>query len=206
MTEHFDEKAATWDDDPVRVQRAATVADQMLERITLTEAGHVLDFGSGTGLLGFNFLDRASSVTFADPSDEMLKQVEAKLRAGGHENGRTHRLGGDDDTLPRRYGAIVSLMTLHHVDDPDATLAFLRDHLEPGGWLAVCDLDTEDGSFHDGSFSGDVHHGFDRDALIARVEALGMVDARTSTAWVMRKEGPDGPCEYPLFLLTARVG
>ena len=206
MTEHFDEKAATWDDDPVRVQRAANVADQMLERITLTEAGHVLDFGSGTGLLGFNFLDRAASVTFADPSDEMLKQVEAKLRAGGHEHGRTHRLGGDADTLPRRYDAIVSLMTLHHVDDPDATLAFLRDHLEPGGWLAVCDLDTEDGSFHDGSFTGDVHHGFDRGALIARVEALGMVDAQTSTAWVMRKEGPEGPGEYPLFLLTARVG
>lgn len=200
--EHFDEKAATWDD-PARTTRAAAVAERILQRVPMGPDSHVLDFGSGTGLLGFHLLPRAGSVTFADPSEGMLAQVEAKLEGLEHGTGRTHLFDPERPALPRAYDAVVSLMTLHHVHDPAATLAFLVEHLEPGGWLAVCDLDREDGSFHD---EGDlrVHHGFDRDALAAKLRELGLEEVETSTAWVMTKDGPDGPREYPLFLLTAR--
>lgn len=201
-TPHFDQKAATWDDDPIRVERAATVAAQMLERIDVDARSRVLDFGSGTGLLGVNFLSKAASVTFADPSEGMLEEVRAKLHAGGHRASRVHRFDPADPSLPGRYHAIVSLMTLHHVEDPGDTLAFLVEHMEPGGWLAVCDLDTEDGSFHDGEDAGPVHHGFDRDELSALVASLGLIRIQTSTAWVMRREDTSGR-EYPLFLLTA---
>lgn len=201
-TGHFDQKAATWDDDPVRVERAATVAAQMLERIDIDPRSHVLDFGSGTGLLGVNFLSRAASVTFADPSEAMLEQVQAKLHDGGHESARVHRFDPAAPSLPGRYAAIVSLMTLHHVKEPAETLAFLVEHLEPGGWLAVCDLDTEDGSFHEGEDAGPVHHGFDRNELSTRVAALGLTRVQTSTAWVMRRDDASAR-EYPLFLLTA---
>lgn len=199
----FDAKAATWDQDPVRRERAAAVARQIRERIVLSPERHLLDFGAGTGLLGFHFLAHAASVTFADTSDAMLEQVEAKLRAGGHTGGRTVRLDPATGGFPGRYGAIVSLMALHHVPDPGATLALLAGHLDPGGWLALCDLDTEDGSFHDDPHTR-THHGFDRRWLEDTVEGLGLDQVATSTAWVMHKETRSGRRDYPLFLLTAR--
>lgn len=199
----FDARAATWDDDPVRRERAAAVAARIMERIDLPDGCHLLDFGSGTGLLGFHFLGHAASVTFADPSEGMLAQVASKLRAAGHGGGRTLRLDPGGSSLPGNYGAIVSLMTLHHVPRPEATLALLAEHLEPGGWLALCDLDREDGTFHDDP-DAQVHHGFERGWLVARAEELGLERVATSTAWVMRKEGPGGTREYPLFLFTAR--
>ena len=204
MTDHFDQKAATWDEDPTRAARAVDVARQIRERVPLTDDMDVLDFGSGTGLLVFQLLPHVASVTFADPSEGMLLQVEAKLRAGGHEGGHTLRLGAGDPGFPRHYDAIVSLMTLHHVADPTAVLTSLAEHLRPGGWLAVCDLDAEDGTFHEDDPHADVHHGFERHQLTVHLEGLGLEEVRTSTAFVMRRERADGVRSYPLFLLTGR--
>jgi 2-polyprenyl-3-methyl-5-hydroxy-6-metoxy-1,4-benzoquinol methylase len=94
-------------------------------------------------------------------------------------------------------------MALHHVPDPPAVIRMLTDHLRPGGWIALCDLDAEDGTFHDDPHA-EVHHGFDRPALVSLVEGLGLQRIRTSTAWLMRLERPEGEREYPLFLLTAQ--
>jgi len=71
--------------------------------------------------------------------------------------------------------------------------------LNPGGWLCICDLDAEDGSFHtDGST--DIYLGFERSALKKQVEATGFGEVRFSTPYVIQKNGR----EYPLFLLTAQ--
>lgn len=203
MTEAFDDKAATWDDDPIRVSRAAEVASQISEVIAPSRDMHLLDFGSGTGLLGFALLPAVDRVTFADPSEGMLTQVVAKLRERGDTRGSVYRLDPSAPTLPERYDAIVSLMTLHHVPDTAAVVRLLADHLRPGGWLALCDLDLEDGSFHD-HHTTDVHHGFDRTELVALTERAGLEQVRVRTAFTMRKEKGDGVREYPLFLLTAR--
>ncbi|MEJ2205248.1 MAG: class I SAM-dependent methyltransferase, partial [Gemmatimonadota bacterium] len=92
MSHEFDQKAGTWDDDPGRAARAAEVARLIVARIPLRPEMHALDFGSGTGLLGFHLLSQVASVTFADPSEGMLREVERKLRAKGHRNGRTLRI------------------------------------------------------------------------------------------------------------------
>lgn len=92
---------------------------------------------------------------------------------------------------------------MHHVDDPAATLRFLASHVEPGGWLAVSDLDTEDGTFHGHPHPG-VHKGFDRAVLVAQLQGLGFVRVRAVTAHVVRKERPEGIREYPIFLLVGQ--
>ena len=204
MSKHFDEKAGSWDQDPVRVARAAEIAARIQDRVDLPDGARVLDYGCGTGLLGFHFLARGA-VTFADASPGMLREVEAKLEAGGHTAGRTVLLDPGHPELPGAFHAIVSLMTLHHVAEPREALAFLADHLEPGGWLALCDLDAEDGSFHDPP-QPDVHHGFPREALARWARDVGLVEIGFTTPWVMRAQRGGVDREYPLFLLTARRG
>jgi 2-polyprenyl-3-methyl-5-hydroxy-6-metoxy-1,4-benzoquinol methylase len=203
VSDRFDAEAATWDEDPARAARAAEVARQIMERVRPTTRMDVLDFGSGTGLLGFQLLPHVASVTFADTSEGMLREVEAKLGRSPHRGGRTLPLDPDALALPRSYDAVVSLMTLHHVGDPVAVLRLLAAHIAPGGWLAVCDLDTEDGTFHE-DLEGDVHHGFDRATLIDLMEELGFLEVEAATAYVMRLQRSAGERAYPLFLLTAR--
>jgi len=201
--DEFDTKAGTWDDSPERTRRAAAIARRIREQVPLHSDAHVLDFGSGTGLLGFHFMDEVASVTFADPSEGMLQQVEKKLQDGGHANGRIVRFDPDAPALPEHYDLIVSSMTLHHVPDPGAILRFLASHLAPGGWLALSDLDTEDGTFHDPPRM-DVHTGFDRDALVSELRQLGLGHAQAVTAYVARLDRAGGTREYPLFLLTGQ--
>ena len=99
------------------------------------------------------------------------------------------------------FDLAISLLVLHHLPEPRAALAALHALLRPGGRLALSDLDTEDGNFHDEEAEGVFHLGFDRDEL-ERIAARGRA-SRTS-GWRRRPRRVNERGDYPLFLLTAR--
>jgi hypothetical protein len=68
--------------------------------------------------------------------------------------------------------------------------------------LAICDLDKEDGSFHDPGFDG--HNGFDRSVLEQQLRDLGCIDVWTVTAYELERERGGMKRVYPLFLLLGR--
>ena len=47
------------------------------------------------------------------------------------------------------FDLAVSLLVLHHVEDTRSVLGKVHALLATGGWMALADLDTEDGTFHD---------------------------------------------------------
>ncbi|MFO7652765.1 MAG: class I SAM-dependent methyltransferase [Candidatus Krumholzibacteriia bacterium] len=222
MGEDFDGLAAGWDDDPVRGERAARVAERIRQQVPLDGSMQVLEFGAGTGLLGFHLLSHVGRLTFADTSRSMLDEVERKLAAGGIDNADTLHIDEQGTAIAADYDAIVSLMVLHHVRDPHAIVHRLVGRLKPGGHLIVCDLDQEDGSFH--GPGADVHRGFPRAEMAALLRACGLVDIVFSTPYIMRKQpraaardADDRPRgrendpadgaglrEYPLFLASGR--
>jgi 2-polyprenyl-3-methyl-5-hydroxy-6-metoxy-1,4-benzoquinol methylase len=104
--------------------------------------------------------------------------------------------------LGERFDAVVSAMALHHVQDTDRLLRSFRDHLEPGGQLALADLDSEDGTFHPADTAGVFHFGFDREELRHKLEAAGFEAVRFQTAVEVTRE--DGRA-YSVFFVTARV-
>ena len=62
------------------------------------------------------------------------------------------------------FDLAVSLLVLHHLPGPARPRSPPSPGLlRPGGRLALADLDTEDGSFHDADAEGIYHLGFDRD-------------------------------------------
>lgn len=201
---HFDEKAAGWDE-PKRVKLALKIARAVTERVRLDRGMDVLDFGCGTGLVSLPLSRRARSVTGVDTSAGMLKVFRGKLRGERFRNVRARRLRSASARIAGRYHGIVSSMTFHHVAGIPALLARLRRILRAGGWIAVIDLDSEGGRFHDHA-DGVFHHGFDRARLKKLFLEAGFTGIRVRTVAYVEKPAPDGkPRRFPAFLMTARL-
>jgi cyclopropane fatty-acyl-phospholipid synthase-like methyltransferase len=198
----FDQLAASWDTDASRIRLAEAVADAITRQVEMTPEMKVLDFGCGTGLVTLALRPRVGTVTGADTSAGMLGVLEGKVREQGLGGVKTLLLRLDDGyALPGDYDLIVSSMTLHHVADTERLFARFREHLRPGGWLAIADLDREDGTFHDADTTDVFHQGFDRANLRAMLADLGFEDLVDTTAFVRRRNER----EYPVFLISGRV-
>jgi SAM-dependent methyltransferase len=198
--ERFDQAAPTWEAEERRVLLARGVTEAIAKRCALPAELDVLDFGCGTGLVALGLRPLVRSVTGVDTSRGMLDVFERKLVERGIEGVRAlHLLPDAPLSLPERFDLVVSSMTLHHVADLAPLFARFRDHLRPGGRVALADLDLEDGTFHDDA-RGVVHLGFERDAIAALLAGAGFVDVAVETATVTRK----GDRSYPVFLATGR--
>lgn len=199
----FDAKAQEWDNDPVKLERAAAVAAAIRNRVRLSPDLSALEYGCGTGLLSFALSRELGSIRLADSSAGMLAVLREKIAASGADHLRPMRLDLTVDPLPaERYDLIYTLMTLHHVSDVDRILRDFHALLRPDGALCIADLDREDGSFHGAGFDG--HHGFEREALRDRLARAGFGEIQFDTCYMMRKSQGEGAREYPVFLAVAR--
>ena len=203
-TTDFDARAATWDDDPVKAERAQAVADEIVRRVPLTRAMRAMEYGCGTGLLSFMLRSKLGEVTLADVSDGMLAVAAQKIAAANDAAMRTAKLDLLADPLPaQRFDVIYSLMTLHHIPDTDAILRRFHTVLARPGYLCIADLDTEDGAFHGAGFDG--HLGFDRATLGAKARQAGFATVSFSTAYAMTKPVAGVSRTFPVFLMVAET-
>ncbi|MEX2548804.1 MAG: class I SAM-dependent methyltransferase [Nitriliruptoraceae bacterium] len=198
----FDERAATWDDDPTRLERARTVAQRILAAAPLSTDTRVLDYGAGTGLLSEGLKDHVGRLHLADPSAGMRQVAQAKVDAGVLPGAEVLALDLASDPVPDdlEVDAIVTMMALHHIPAVRTVLGGFAQLLDDGGTLVIIDLEREDGSFHDEEFDG--HHGFDRSELSGWLEVAGFVRIRFDHAYTVDKDGRD----YGLFLAVATRG
>jgi tRNA (cmo5U34)-methyltransferase len=182
------------------VRLARAVADEIARQIHLSHDMDVLDFGCGTGLLTLALQPLVRSVTGSDASSGMLDVLRQKVQAQGLANVETILLDREVPlSLDARFHLIVSSMALHHVANLAPLFSRFHEQLEPGGRVALADLDREDGSFHEDA--RDVFHlGFERSELQTLLAAAGFVGLDVTTATITRKENRD----YPVFLITGR--
>lgn len=200
---HFDSKARQWDSNPVFRERAARIAAAIRDRIPLSRSMTALDYGSGTGLLAFLLKDELSHITLMDSSAGMLAVAAEKMQAQRVGNMTLRQVDlSADPPADETYDLICTVMTLHHIPDTAHILQVFQRLLKPGGWLAVADLDREDGRFHGPEV--DVHHGFERAALAALAESAGFTDIAFTTVFEIEKDRDKDNRRYPVFLMTAR--
>lgn len=196
----FDARASTWDSGPQKVDRAQKVAQAIQKSLPLRPEMTALEYGCGTGLLSFALRERFAQLTLADTSAGMLQTLAEKIRLANLQNMTWQRLDLLTDPLPpARFDVLYSLMTLHHIPDTAFLLRQFVRLLRPGGWLALADLDEEDGSFHPAGTPG-IHPGFARPALQRKVQAAGFGQLRFETVYKISKNQR----LYPVFLLTAQ--
>ncbi len=201
----FDQQAAEWDNNPGRLATAKNIADAMLKAVPFSRAWRALDCGAGTGLLTLNLLPHVAEICATDSSRGMLEQLQKKILAAKIQNVSTLLWDAEAEPCPQTGFALVcSSMVLHHLRDVPAALQRLAQAARPGGWLALADLETEDGSFHPDP-AGVQHHGFAPADLARWLADAGCHDIATRTAYTITKPDATGrDHHYPLFLATAR--
>ena len=201
MTSSFDARAQTWDDDPRRRKLAESIFAALAQAVPLRADMVALDYGAGTGLLTLALAARLRRVLAVDSSAGMLAVLAPKARAGGFANVETRHADFATEALPvGPFDLVASAMTLHHVADVAGLLRNFFALLAPGGWIALADLDAEDGSFHGPDAPGVHHLGFDRAALARQLADAGFADVRFSDAARNEKNGR----VYVVFLAAAR--
>ncbi len=194
----FDQRAKEWDKLPMRVQNARNIAEAIKKRIPLNKEMEVMDFGVGTGLLGFEIAKEVKKVYGIDTSKEMLKELAAKNTSGL----AIEPLYADITRQPLKLkvDGLVSSMTLHHIKELGEFFESLyKYNIKEGGFIAIADLLSEDGTFH--SDNTGVHHfGFDEEKLIDIVKEAGFKEVTFETIHTINKPHRD----FPVFLLTAK--
>jgi ubiquinone/menaquinone biosynthesis C-methylase UbiE len=200
----FDNKATGWDKNAMHRERAAVVAREIIKEIPLSRGMRALEFGAGTGLLSFMLKDRLKEITMVENSPGMLRALDEKMMTTGVENMKILNINLEhEDINDSRFDLIYTLMVLHHIEDVGKIISRFHDLLNPGGYLALADLYTEDGSFHGDGFSG--HKGFDPQVLSGMVMKNGFEGVSHRKVYEISREAADGSVrQFPVFLIIAR--
>lgn len=199
----FDKKAATWDDDPIRVERAESIAASIASSIDLSKIKQAMEYGSGTGLLSFALKDQLPDIVLLDESEGMTEVAREKCKAGNVDHLKPRHYDLLQQPLPEaRFDLIFILLTLHHIKDTEDILTKFQQLLNPNGYLAIIDLDKEDGSFHE---HDNYHHdGFERTELEKKLLANGLVPIKYEICYDLERDYKSDRRKYPLFLLIAQ--
>ncbi len=194
----FAHKSKTWDMSSKRVQNAKGIAELIVKNIKLNKKIKLLDFGAGTGLLSFFIAPYVKKIVAVDNSRSMLLEFENKCDSFACET-ETILKDLDKEELDRTFDGIISSMTLHHIKDTKALFKKFHKMLKDNGFIAIADLESEDGSFHSDN-EGVHHYGFDKEGLKQQAKEAGFEDIRFETASIIKKPHRD----FPVFLMTAK--
>ncbi|HKK82359.1 MAG TPA: class I SAM-dependent methyltransferase [Prolixibacteraceae bacterium] len=200
----FDIKAKTWDDNPVRMKLVSEVWDEIVRHVDFAKVSRALDYGCGTGLLGFKAIKDVDVMTFCDTSDGMLEQVKQKKAFYGTENATVLKADFIKDALPEEsIDLIMSMLVLHHVHELNEIIARFAEALNTGGYFCWIDLESEDGSFH-GNNDGVAHLGFSRSGTEKLLQDNGFEIVYHSNRFYMEKTTGDNTKRFPVFLLIGK--
>jgi 2-polyprenyl-3-methyl-5-hydroxy-6-metoxy-1,4-benzoquinol methylase len=205
LENEFDEKAMAWDDDPQHAKRAQTIAKAIGEEIPNDPSLTAMEYGCGTGLLGFPLRDRFSKITLIDSSKGMLEVLKEKIAKSAATNMEALNVDllESPNSLSITFSVIYSAMVLHHIPDIGKMLSTWHSLLAHPGYLFIADLDSDKGLFHGPEFKG--HNGFDRNDLQKIAGKAGFVEVKFRTVSEINKTASDGVQRtFPLFLMTCK--
>ena len=199
----FDQKAATWDDNPVRVDRAKSIATSLANTIDLSNIKLAMEYGSGTGLLSFALKDKLAGVVLMDESQSMIDVAKEKCVANDVNHFKPLMYDLLKQPTPEyKFDLIFILLTLHHIKETDLILKKFQQLLNPNGYLAIIDLEKEDGSFHE--HNNHFHNGFDRTDLENQLKQNGLEPISYEVCYELERDYDEGMQKYPLFLLVSQ--
>jgi len=199
----FDLKAAGWDQNPMHWDRSAAIVKDLLKQVPVRKEMTALEYGAGTGITSFLLKDHFREITMMDSSPEMVKVMKEKIRSADTANLKPMLFDlQKEEWRGGKFDLLITQMVLHHVPDLDDIFRKFHEIIIPGGYLAIADLYTEDGSFHGEGFTG--HKGFDIKILAEKLRHHGFGNISARKCFELKKAISAGISEsFDVFLLIA---
>ena len=192
----FAAKAKDYDNEKSRTQNVSTIAQTILQEVSFSKEMNIMDFG--TGLLLSEIAPYVGKITAVDISSamtEVLKSKKEEIKCSL----QIVQMDLTKEPLDKKFDAIISSMTIHHIEDTLSLFKKFHSLLQDNGTIAIADLDTENGSFHTED-TGVFHYGFDRNEFVKMVENAGFKDIKIQNSSTIVKPNAN----YSVFLLTAK--
>eukprot|EP00727_Mastigamoeba_balamuthi_P012792 m51a1_g8135 putative S-adenosyl-L-methionine-dependent methyltransferase (256) ;mRNA; r:9571-10399 len=160
----------------------------------------VLDFACGSGLVSRAIAAHAKKVVGVDISPVSIDMYNAAARALGYGPERMQGValeltGAPGELSGELFDVVVCSMAFHHLDNPEGMARVLAGHLNPGGALAIVDIESSSNlqHFKDGSAvaSGAVPQVemFDRNRVRIIFEGAGLESFAYGDAGVFEWQG-----------------
>ncbi len=199
----FDLKASEWDKNPMHWERSEAVANEIKRIIPLNREMTAMEYGAGTGITSFLLKDLVKEIILMDNSPEMVKVINNKIETTGVKNLKPLRFDLEHaEYKADKFDLIFTQMVLHHVADTEGMIQKFYSLLNHGGYLAIADLYSEDGSFHGDGFTG--HKGFGIEVLSDLIRKQGFTNISHRKIFTINKEISVNVKRYfDVFLLIA---
>ncbi|QKE28836.1 SAM-dependent methyltransferase [Arcobacter acticola] len=199
----FDNVAKDWESKPSRVQIAKSSVDNIIEIVDLKPDFKILDYGCGTGLVGFGLSNETNTVIGMDYSIGMVEKFNEKAQELGFTNISAIQHNINEQDLPQNEFDLIAIsMTLHHIKDTEMFIQKAKSSLKNGGYLCINDLVSEDGTFHEEHKNDGVEHfGYDENELCSLIKNNGFELIEYKIVYTDHRNNK----EYPIFQIIAKV-
>jgi 2-polyprenyl-3-methyl-5-hydroxy-6-metoxy-1,4-benzoquinol methylase len=197
----FDRLAQEWDTKPQRVEGAMIFADEIKKHLKSDiNDFEIADYGSGSGLVAFCFAKDVKSIKGFDNSVGMVDRFNEKAKNIGytHLEAITHNIE-TQDISNHQLDMVVSNMTMHHIKSPKEFISKLYDGVKEGGFVAIADLEIEDGRFHSDN-DGVKHFGFEPTQIEKIFQEVGFKNIKLNRLTTISK--PHN--EYHVFFIMGQ--
>jgi len=200
----FDIKAAGWDKNPMHWDRSEVIANEIKKTIPLNTNMKALEYGAGTGITSFLLKDYLKDIVLMDNSTEMVKVMNEKIDTAKVKNMSALNFDLEqNDYEDGKFDLIFTQMVLHHVTDIEIIIKRFTKLLNKGGYIAIADLYTEDGSFHGEGFTG--RRGFDPGILSGLLTKNNVSETSHFKCYTINRQiSETESVPFGVFLLTGK--
>ncbi len=155
----FEEMARRYDSEE-RIALAEVVVEAIEPELWDSLSKTLIDYGSGTGLVGLALSGLVDSVLLVDSSKQMLEVVEAKISNMGIGNAEVLFADFSEEVPELKADIVLMSLVLLHIPDTKKILQSVFEILKEGGKLIIVDFDKNERVTHP-----KVHNGFSHEEL-----------------------------------------
>lgn len=171
----FEQMARRYDTEE-RIALAKIVAEAIEPELRDSLSKTLIDYGSGTGLVGLALSGLVRSVLLVDSSKQMLEVAEAKISSMEKSNAEVLFADFSQEAPELKADIVLMSLVLLHIPDTKRILQSVFEILNEGGKLIIVDFDKNERVTHP-----KVHNGFSHDELKKLLSEIGFKQIEIKT-------------------------